>query len=106
MNREKRLTFRVTESEFEEIEEKAAASNLSISEFVRSCCMEKQITVIEGLAEFRKELRHIGVNLNQITILCHQGKITAPQLESTKKELSKIWQSLNLLITQSKQKQD
>lgn len=106
MNRNRKVTFRVSEEELNEIEEKAAKGNISPSEFCRRCCQGKKITVIEGLKDFQKELRHIGVNLNQLTILCHQGRITSLSLEKTEKELSKIWQSLNSLITQSKQRQD
>ena len=47
------------------------------------------------------ELRRIGNNINQLTKLANSRVITCADLRSTKKELEKIWQSLNLLTTKS-----
>ena len=54
--------------------------------------------VIEDIAPVLTELRRIGNNLNQLTRLCHEGKIISLELESLKKEVSRVWQLLNLLI--------
>ena len=60
--------------------------------------MNKEIIVIDGLEEIIKQLRKIGNNINQLTKLCNQGRLTNINLEDVKKEMKSIWQLLNLLI--------
>ena len=57
--------------------------------------------VINALPEMITELRRIGNNINQLTRLANSGIITCVELDNAKKELQKIWQSLNLLTTRS-----
>lgn len=42
-----------------------------------------------------KELRRIGNNLNQMTVLAHQNKAQFFSLEELKKEVGQIWQYVN-----------
>ena len=97
-----RITFRLTPKELEKIEIKASKSNMKVSEYLRQASMNKEIIVIEDLKEFTKELRGIGTNLNQLTILCHQGRITCPNIFTTQEKVNQIWQSLNLLMERTK----
>ena len=60
--------------------------------------MDKEIIVINGLEEIIIQLRKIGNNINQLTKLCNQGRLTSINLEDVKKEMKSIWQLLNLLI--------
>ncbi len=43
------------------------------------------------------ELKAIGRNLNQLTILSHQGKISAVNLSETVSTLQKIYAAINVL---------
>ncbi len=43
------------------------------------------------IKEFTSELRHIGVNVNQIAILCNMGKLECVNLEETKEAITKAW---------------
>ena len=52
----------------------------SLREFVLSMCMDGKIVVNSDLRELNQELRYQGNNLNQLTKLCHQGRIHAPEL--------------------------
>lgn len=79
-----RLEIRVTKSEREMILQKFKESNMSnFSRFIRNCCMNNPIIVVNGLKECTAELHKIGTNLNQLTMLCHQGLITAPDMKET-----------------------
>ena len=60
--------------------------------------LKGNITVIQGLPEVAKELRYIGNNINQLTKLCHEGKIQVLEMAEIKKQMEEIWQSLNLQI--------
>ena len=51
------------------------------SEFVRRAAMDREVTVIEGMDELLRELRHQGNNLNQLTVMARQGRITQVNYE-------------------------
>ena len=94
-NRTKRVTFRVTEEEYKQLEELAYGSYRLISVYCRDCVFGKKITVISGVDEAAKQLRRIGNNLNQLTWRVNEGTLSAVNLEETKRELAKIFELLN-----------
>ncbi|BCJ98388.1 plasmid mobilization protein [Anaerocolumna chitinilytica] len=89
------IHIRVNEIEKKAIVEKWKTSGIkNFSRFVRLCCQDKQIIVINDLKDFSKELNKIGNNLNQLTMLCHQGLIQTPDITETKECLSRLYQEL------------
>ena len=70
-----------------------------ISEYLIKSATKKEIVVINDLNKLVIQLRKLGNNVNQLTKLANGRVITCVELEGVKKELSKIWQSLNSLIT-------
>lgn len=95
-NRTEILTFRVTPEEKNLIETKALSSYRLVSMYLRDCALDKEIIVIDGVKDIATELRRIGNNLNQITKAVNSG-VYAVDLTETKKEVQKVWQSLNSL---------
>lgn len=95
-NRTEILTFRVTPEEKKRIETKAYSSYRLVSMYLRDCALDKEIIVIDGVKDVATELRRIGNNLNQITKAVNSG-VYAVDLTETKKEVQKVWQSLNSL---------
>lgn len=103
--REERITFRVTSKELKTIEDKAKKANVKISEYIRRATLRKNIIVIQDIKEFTKELKGIGRNINQLTILSHQGKIEKVDEEvlvELKEKVTQIWELLNLLTVKIK----
>ncbi len=84
------------------IKKKAEKAKLSLSEYIRQSALEKDIVVIEELKDFMKGLISMNRNLNQLTILCHQGKITCVNLENVEKELIKINENINLITMKAR----
>lgn len=111
MSRNHKPTFRVSDEEFEIIAQKARQSALNTSEYLRAAALDKKIMVIEGgedLNELVKELKKIGNNINQLTAMCHQGKIVVVQerdLMQVKEKVNDIWRLLNLLTAKTKIRQ-
>ena len=89
------MKFRATEEEKDRIMKKVEASNLSISEYLRRCALDKNIVAVNGLDDVARELRAIGNNLNQITRAVNSGYIQAVNLQETGEVLGQLWQSLN-----------
>lgn len=63
---------------------------MNFTEFVTRSALNKQITVVDGLPEFLKEVKAIGRNLNQLTTLCNMGKIICPELSELKEQYSNV----------------
>ena len=92
------ISFRVTAEEKKWIEDHSYGNYRLISDFVRDCVFKKDIVIITGLDEFSAELRRIGNNVNQLTRAVNAGYASQINLTETRKELEKIWQSLNSLL--------
>jgi hypothetical protein len=90
MNRDIKLNLRVSEYENNIIKRKAEKANASISSYIRSAALGKEIINIDGLREMLPELNRIGNNLNQTTILLRQNKITNPHFLEMKSEFTRL----------------
>ena len=97
-NKNRHFNFRVNEKEYNKIKSRIKKSKLNTSEYLLKTAMDKDIIIVDGLEEIIIQLRKIGNNINQLTKLCNQGRITNINLEDVKKEMKSIWQLLNLLI--------
>ena len=91
------LRTRVSPEEREQIEHKALTSYRTVSRYLRDTALDKPIGIINGVDKLADELRRVGNNLNQITRAVNAGMISAVDLNETREELKKIWQSLNSL---------
>lgn len=69
MAKDEFIRFRVAGWEKFHISKSAEKAHISVSEFVRSSAMGREVTVIEGVDELLTELRRQGSNLNQLTIM-------------------------------------
>jgi len=101
-NKTKIIKCRVTPEEYEIITKKAKKSNMNISRYLSFSALEKDIIVFEELKEFTHQLSKVGVNLNQIVMLCNQGRISCPDISSVKKVVGDIWRLLTLLTQKTK----
>ena len=89
-----KFSTRMASEDRERIKELAKQSHMSMSNYVTACCLGQQIVIIEGLKEVLKELKAIGNNLNQLTKLCHQGRISAVDLS----ELLSLYRQILLAL--------
>lgn len=96
--RSKQVNIRMTEKEYKQIKKKAEQVNMNFSTYIIKTACDKRITVINDFDEFNDQLRRAGNNLNQLTVLCHQGKITSPNLQSAMDAFCKIYDAITALI--------
>ena len=66
----------------------------SLREYVLRMCMDGKIVVNTDLRELNQELHYQGNNLNQLTRLAHQGRISAVDLS----ELLSIYRQILLAL--------
>lgn len=102
MNKDIRITFRVTPEEYETIKAKADQAHMSVSTYVRAAALRHKVVVVDGLKEHTHELKGIGRSLNQLTILAHEGRISAVDLDSVFSALEKNYIGLCKLADQER----
>lgn len=93
-------TFRASEKERQELKHMARKAKMSKSDYIRHCVFNKEITVIDGLDDFSKQLKAIGNNLNQLTTRVNMGHFEAVNLAETKEQLGKIYTLMTALCRQ------
>lgn len=76
------------------IEEKAKLAKLSVGEYlIRAGLNDTTVVILDG-KELLHQVSKIGTNLNQLTLLAHQGKITCPDLAGVNQVLKKLLQQM------------
>ena len=69
-------------------------------EYLLRTALETPIHVVAELKPILSELRACGRNLNQLTMLAHQGYIQAVNLQETAETLGKTYDTINALLMQ------
>ena len=59
-SRPKQLSFRVSEEEYQQLQEKISESGKNQQEYILSCVLGKQIVNTDGIKELIPELKRIG----------------------------------------------
>ena len=95
-SRPKQLSFRVSEKEWELLQQKISESGKTQQDFILSCVLGKEITNTDGIKEIVPELKRQGANLNQLVKkLNERGFIDyKKELPETLGEVRAVWQSL------------
>ena len=95
-SRPKQLSFRVSEKEWELLQQKISESGKTQQDFILSCVLGKEITNTDGIKEIVPELKRQGANLNQfVKKLNERGFIDyKKELPETLGEVRAVWQLL------------
>src|SRR5699024_6506769 len=97
----RQIKFRVSDHEYEELEQTANNSRMSVPAFAKKRALGYRMQPLKvdnsGAIEIAKQLRAIGNIVNQLTKRANasNGLIVSEELPAIKKELHKIWQQFN-----------
>lgn len=92
--RNRTITIRCTDDEYERIHHKAEQHKLSLSDFVLRSALDKKIIVADGLDEVAKQQKAIGRNLNQIAMLAHEGRLHSVRLDELVEQYKVVTQAV------------
>ena len=92
------IAFRITERE--RAQTRAQKAGMTQQEYLLRAALETPIHVVAELKPILSELRACGRNLNQLTMLAHQGYIQAVGLQETAETLGKTYDAINALLMQ------
>ena len=79
--KDKKMSIRISDDDFKKIDLKERMSLLTLTEYVTTCCLGKQIVVIDGLHEVIRLQKTIGRNINQLTTLANMGRVRVVNLK-------------------------
>lgn len=99
----RQIKFRVTDPEFERLEQMAKEFQMSVPNFCKKKAQGARLRPPkierEGAFEIARQLRAIGNNVNQISRRANEGyAIPKGELQGIQKELQTIWQQFSEAI--------
>lgn len=101
-NKDKRITFRVSPEEYQIIATKAGTAQMSVGTYVRAAALKHKIVRVEGLKEIVHELKAIGRNLNQLTMLANMRQIDMVDLSRLTEQMNSIYEKIDALMSMEK----
>lgn len=69
------ITARMTPQIKAEIQHRAKQAGMTVTDYLVTCALDKEIIQVNGLDEILSELKAQGRNLNQLTTLANMGRI-------------------------------
>lgn len=95
--KDKNYAFRISAKDLGTIRNKAKKAKMTVTEYITQSALGKEIIIIDGLTEIVSQLKKIGNNLNQLTMLSHQGLVNTVKLDETEESLTAIFWKINEL---------
>jgi hypothetical protein len=94
MSKKKMFAMRMSRTDYDRIQHKAKQAGMSMTSFITASALDKNIVVVDGLDKVIAELKAIGNNLNQLTILSNMGRINCLDLSEIKSSFGKVFDYL------------
>ncbi len=88
--KDKKFAFRVSERDLNQIRIKAKRARLTVTDYLITSALNKDIVVIDGVKGLVSQMKAVGKNLNQLTTLAHMGRIQAVRLDEVMKVFGDI----------------
>lgn len=90
--RNQRFAFRLTEQELASIRRKASQAGHTVTDFLITSALGQEIVILNDLAPFLSQLKGVGRNLNQLTLLANAGTIQCVDLQECLDTLGSVYE--------------
>lgn len=98
--KEIRITLRLTPEQYESIAARANTAQMAVGTYVRAAAMRHRVVVVNGLPEITHELKGIGRNLNQLTVLANMDRVAEVNLGEATAALAALYNKVQALAQQ------
>ena len=92
------ITARMTPADKKVIHQRAKAAGMTVTDYLTTCALGKEIVRVEGLDDLLSELKAQGRNLNQLTTLANMGRITILRGDDLFSEYTRLCDLLGALV--------
>lgn len=93
--KDRRKTIRMSKEEEKSVLLSLEDTGLNFSDYVRKAINDHPVIVISGIRDLHMQVAKIGNNLNQLTMLAHEGRITSVNLAECLEMLQLTYDKLN-----------
>ena len=94
-----RIEIRLLPAEKEKIEQSAAALHMTVTDYIRACCLRKRVMDTSWVPEITKQIVKIGVNVNQIATVANANhSISDRQIDLVNENLIGVQNQLRAVI--------
>ena len=88
------ITLRLTKSDKELIQSKAKQAGMTVTDYLVTSGLGKEIRTMDGLRELAAQVKGVGRNLNQLTTLANMGRSTVVRLEEVEEVFGNVCAAL------------
>ena len=92
------ITARMTPADKKAIRQRAKAAGMTVTDYLTTCALGKEIVRVDGLVDLLSELKAQGRNLNQLTTLANMGRITVLRGDDLIGEYTRLCDAVGAVI--------
>ena len=92
------ITARMTPAHKKAITQRAKAAGMTVTDYLTTCALGKEITRVDGLDNLLSELKAQGRNLNRLTILANMGRLSVLRGDDLVSEYTRLCDTLGALV--------
>ena len=97
-NKTEIITARMTLADKQAIYHRAKAAGMTVTDYLTTCALGKEIIRVDGLDDLLSELKAQGRNLNQLTTLANMGRISVLRGDDLVNEYTRLCDTLSALV--------
>ena len=92
------ITARMTTADKKAITQRAKAAGMTVTDYLTTCALGKEIVRVDGLDDLLSELKAQGRNLNQLTTLANMGRLSVLRGDDLIREYTRLCDTLSALV--------
>ena len=92
------ITARMTSADKKAIHQRARAAGMTVTDYLTTCALGKEVIRVDGLDEILSELKAQGRNLNQLTTLANMGRVTVLRGDDLVQEYTQLYNAVSALV--------
>ena len=96
------ITARMTPADKKAITQRAKAAGMTVTDYLTTCALGKEIVQVDGLDDLLSELKAQGRNLNQLTTLANMGRLSVLRGDELIREYTRLCDTLGALVWEAR----
>ena len=96
------ITARMTPADKKAITQRAKAAGMTVTDYLTTCALGKEIVRINGLDDLLSELKAQGRNLNQLTTLANMGRLSVLRGDDLVNEYTRLCDALSAMVWEAR----
>ena len=96
------ITARMTPSDKKAIHQRAKATGMTVTDYLTTCALGKEIVRVDGLDDLLFELKAQGKNLNRLTTLANMGRLSVLRGDELIREYTRLCDMLGALVQEAR----